>query len=605
MWACIKTVRPARNCQSMPLDLNNNYTNSALRVGDIDPDPDRPVGEFIGNVISNAWVNDEYKHLVLKVHERALKAYAGQMFHLLCPSPDGAEVWMRRPMSVYRVDQAAGEVEFLYKREGRGTQGMATLQPGDEFNLAGPLGVGFKLQPSWKNIVVLGRGVGLATLAPLSQLAAAQGVGVTAILSARHHGVVMSKDLFEGLGARTITVLDSDGSSAVENVERILEELIATGKADAASRQDAQHSRAGGHGADHGLRFRRLLRLRAHLRGRRQACAQACLPGWPGLQHAGGRRMVDLTVKIGDITLRNPVQPASGAFSWEYNDVIDLNRLGALVAKTICREPRLGNPTPRMAETEAGIIQSIGLPGKGIDYFIEHIVPEYAKFKPPLVVSVSSESIEDFAALAAELSVPDVDVIEANISCPTRNATGGNFAMHEDYTRDCIKAIRAKTKKPLWVKLSPNAGDIVSIARAAEDAGADALVIANTFLSLKIRTDNFRPALGNKFGGLVSPALKPIVLRMVYQVAKQVKIPIIGIGGVTKAEDVVEYMLAGASAVGIGYAAFRNPTALITIIEDLEAWCNERGIKKVTELIGAVKDQDMEKDTLVAASSGV
>ena len=297
--------------------------------------------------------------------------------------------------------------------------------------------------------------------------------------------------------------------------------------------------------------------------------------------------MVDLSVKIGAITLQNPVQPASGAFSWEYNDVIDLNRLGALVAKTICREPRVGNPTPRMAETEAGIIQSIGLPGKGIEYFVDHIVPEYAKFTPPLVVSVSSESVEDFAALARELSVPDVDVIEANISCPTRNSTGGNFAMHEDHTRKVIHAIRAATTKPLWVKLSPNAGDIVSIAQAAEEAGADALVIANTF------------------GGLVSPALKPIVLRMVYQVAKMVKIPIIGIGGVTKAEDVVEYMLAGASAVGIGYAGFRNPTALITIIDDLEAWCDERGIKKVTELIGAVRDDDMETDTLVAASAGV
>lgn len=315
--------------------------------------------------------------------------------------------------------------------------------------------------------------------------------------------------------------------------------------------------------------------------------------------------MVDLSVKIGDITLQNPVTPASGAFSWEYNDVIDLNRLGGLVAKTICREPRLGNPTPRMAETEAGIIQSIGLPGKGINYFLDHIVPEYARFKPPLIVSCSSEDIDDFAKLASELSVPDVDVIEANISCPTRNATGGNFAMQEEHTKKVVGALRAATDKPLWIKLSPNAGDIVSIALAAEEAGADCLVIANTFLSLKIRTDNFRPALGNKFGGLVSPALKPIVLRMVYQVAKQVKIPIIGIGGVTKAEDVVEYMLAGASAVGIGYAAFRNPTALITIIDDLEAWCNERGIKSVRELIGAVKDDDMERYTLVAASHGV
>jgi dihydroorotate dehydrogenase electron transfer subunit len=217
----------------MPIDPNTNYTHSALRVGDVDPYPQRLVGEFIGTVVANTAVNDEYKLVVLKVHPHALSAYAGQMFHLLCPSPDGAEVWMRRPMSVYRVDKANGQIEFLYKTEGRGTRGMATLEPGDDFNLAGPLGHGFTLQPSWRNIVVLGRGVGLATLAPLSQLAAEHEVGVTAILSARNPGVVMSQDLFEGLGAKTITVLDSDGSSAVENVEQILESLIAEGKADA------------------------------------------------------------------------------------------------------------------------------------------------------------------------------------------------------------------------------------------------------------------------------------------------------------------------------------------------------------------------------------
>jgi dihydroorotate dehydrogenase electron transfer subunit len=217
----------------MALDPTNNYTNSALRVGDIDPYPQRLVGEFIGAVVANASVNDEYKHIIVKVHAHALTAYAGQMFHLLCPSPDGAEVWMRRPMSVYRVDKANGQIEFLYKTEGRGTRGMAMLEPGDEFNVTGPLGHGFVLEPSWRNIVVLGRGVGLATLAPLSQLAAENKVGVTAILSARNPGVVMSRELFEGLGAETVTVLDSDGSSAVENVETILEGLIAQGKADA------------------------------------------------------------------------------------------------------------------------------------------------------------------------------------------------------------------------------------------------------------------------------------------------------------------------------------------------------------------------------------
>ena len=217
----------------MSFEPCDKYTDSALRVGDMDPYPQRRVGEFIAAVVANDWVNDEYKRMVLAVHARALDAYAGQFFHLLCPSPDGAEVWMRRPMSIYRIDKSNGHLEFLYKAEGRGTRGMATLKAGDEFNIAGPLGVGFWLDPAWKNIVVLGRGVGLATLAPLSQLAAERGVGVTAVLSARNAGVVMSKDLFEGLGARTITVLDTDTSSKVENVATILEQLIGDRKADA------------------------------------------------------------------------------------------------------------------------------------------------------------------------------------------------------------------------------------------------------------------------------------------------------------------------------------------------------------------------------------
>jgi dihydroorotate dehydrogenase electron transfer subunit len=217
----------------MAFEPSDKYTNSALRIGDNNPYPEQLVGEFIAKVASNDWVNGEYKRLVLKVHKDALKASAGQMFHLLCPSPDGAEVWMRRPMSIYRVDRPNSQIEFLYKVEGRGTRGMAMLAPQDDFNVAGPLGKGFRLEPGWKNIVVLGRGVGLATLAPLSQLAAERNVGVTAILSARNAGVVMSKELFDSLGADTIAVVDTDGTSAVENVEKILTGLIAANKADA------------------------------------------------------------------------------------------------------------------------------------------------------------------------------------------------------------------------------------------------------------------------------------------------------------------------------------------------------------------------------------
>lgn len=215
------------------LEHCDKYTDSALRPGDKDLYPGRLVGEFIGIVVGNDWVNKEYKHLVLSVHERALGAYAGQFFHLLCPTPDGAEVWMRRPMSVYRVDAKNGRLEFLYKAEGRGTRGMAMLAKGDEFNIAGPLGHGFAITPAWKNIVVLGRGVGLATLAPLAQLAADEKVGVTAILSARNPSVVMSKDLFESYGAKVVTVLDTDKTSDVDNVEKIIERLIADKKADA------------------------------------------------------------------------------------------------------------------------------------------------------------------------------------------------------------------------------------------------------------------------------------------------------------------------------------------------------------------------------------
>ncbi len=213
--------------------IEDSYSTAAIRIEDQDPEPSRPVGEFICNVATNDWVNDEYKLISLDVHEKALTAAAGQFFHLLCPSPDGAEVWMRRPMSVYRVDKQNRRVEFLYKCEGRGTKGMSTLEAGDEFNISGPLGIGFWLKPEWKNIVVLGRGVGLATLAPLSQLASDQGVGITAILSARNPDVVMSRDLFQSYNADIIEVLDTDGSSEVSNVERIIQSLIGEGKADA------------------------------------------------------------------------------------------------------------------------------------------------------------------------------------------------------------------------------------------------------------------------------------------------------------------------------------------------------------------------------------
>ena len=311
--------------------------------------------------------------------------------------------------------------------------------------------------------------------------------------------------------------------------------------------------------------------------------------------------MVDLSVRIGGLELANPIMPASGAFSTEVGQVIDLNRLGALVAKTVSRHFRAGNPPPRVAELETGMINSIGLPTKGLQYFLDVQVPDYNRFTPPLVASISAETAEDFAAMARDVSVAGVAVIEVNISCPTRAPGGGNFALHDEHTFDVLTGIRAATEKPVWAKLSPNAGDIVAIAIAAEKAGADALVVSNTILGLKFETDTFRPAIGNKFGGISGPGVKPIILRMVYQCAKAVSIPIIGCGGICKVEDVVEYMLAGASAVAVGYITFRNPSAMIALIDGLEAWCEERGIARVADLTGAIRDE-VETDTYAAAS---
>ncbi len=315
--------------------------------------------------------------------------------------------------------------------------------------------------------------------------------------------------------------------------------------------------------------------------------------------------MVDLSVRIGTVELKNPIMPASGCFSTDLAQVMDVNRLGALVAKTVSREYRIGNPPPRVAELECGMINSIGLPTKGIEYFLTHQVPDYARFAPPLVGSISAVTADDFEAMTREVAAhPDVDVIEVNISCPTRNPGGGNFALHEDHTYQVTKRIRSATDKPVWVKLSPNAGDVVAIGLAAEEAGADALVVSNTILGLKINIDTFRPAIGNKFGGISGPGIKPIIVRMVHQVSQRVKIPVIGCGGICKVEDVVEYMLAGATAVMVGYLIFRNPSGLIHLIDELAEWCERRGFARVRDLTGAMIN-DPIADTFAAAAAPI
>lgn len=308
--------------------------------------------------------------------------------------------------------------------------------------------------------------------------------------------------------------------------------------------------------------------------------------------------MIDLSVRVGGLTLANPVMPASGTFAEGLDKVMDFNRLGAFVTKTITRELRPGNPLPRVVERSGGLINAIGIPSKGVPYFIEHTLPYYAGLKPPLVVSISAPTAEDFGELAAEMTRAGVSAIEANISCPNIEEDGKAFAMRASSTETVVRQLRAATSLPLWVKLTPNTGDLPEVARAAEAAGADALVVANTILAMAINLNTFKPCLGNIMGGLSGPAIKPIVLRQVYQCARTVRIPVIGCGGISTTEDAVEYMLAGAAAVQVGTATFVQPAAMTSVIDGLARFCERRDIPRVADLIGAVLNEESDEGEL-------
>jgi dihydroorotate dehydrogenase (NAD+) catalytic subunit len=304
---------------------------------------------------------------------------------------------------------------------------------------------------------------------------------------------------------------------------------------------------------------------------------------------------IDLSVRVGGLDLRNPVMPASGTFAEGLERVMDFNRLGAVVTKTITRELRDGNPLPRVVERPGSLINAIGIPSKGVPDFLNKTMEHYAHYDTPLVVSISAPTAEGFASLAHELSIPGVAAIEANISCPNIEEDGKAFAMSAEPTEKVTRALRAATPLPLWVKLTPNTGDMPAVACAAEAAGADAVVVANTILSMAIDLKTFKPCLGNIMGGLSGPAIKPIILRHVFQCARAVKIPVIGCGGIATAEDAVEYMLAGATAVQVGTATFLQPAAMTTVIDGLERFCLVREIPRIADLIGGVVIEEADE----------
>ena len=302
--------------------------------------------------------------------------------------------------------------------------------------------------------------------------------------------------------------------------------------------------------------------------------------------------MVQLNTKIGSLELKNPVMTASGTFGYgtEYADFMDINRLGAIIVKGTTLNPRQGNPYPRMAETPSGMLNAVGLQNKGVDYFVDHIYPEVRKFQTNVIVNVSGSSIEDYAQCASIINtLDDIPAIELNISCPNVKQGGMAFGVKPESAAQVVSAVRKAYDKTLIVKLSPNVTDITEIARAVEGAGADSVSLINTMLGMAIDAERRRPILSTVTGGMSGPAVKPVALRMVWQVAKAVKIPVIGLGGICSATDAIEFLLAGASAIQIGTANFIDPAISEKVVDGIEDYLTRHGFNSVQEIIGALE----------------
>lgn len=297
-------------------------------------------------------------------------------------------------------------------------------------------------------------------------------------------------------------------------------------------------------------------------------------------------------VMIAGVELKNPVMTASGTFGsgMEYSELVDLNRLGAVVTKGVANVPWAGNPTPRVAETYGGMLNAIGLQNPGIDVFLDRDVPFLQKYDTKIIVNVCGKTVEDYLEVVEKLGDAPVDMLEINVSCPNVKEGAIAFGQKADCLFDITSKIRAKAKQPVIMKLSPNVTDIAEMARAAQAGGADAVSLINTITGMKIDIHRRTFALKNKTGGLSGPAIKPVAVRMVYQASQAVKIPVIGMGGIASAEDAIEFILAGASAVAVGAMNFVNPYLTEEVVSGIEAYMKQYQVENLTDLIGAVRE---------------
>ena len=301
--------------------------------------------------------------------------------------------------------------------------------------------------------------------------------------------------------------------------------------------------------------------------------------------------MIDTSVNVAGVVWKNPVTTASGTFGSgrEFGEWVDLNRLGAVTVKGVADQPWKGNPAPRIAETYGGMLNSVGLQNPGVDYFIQEDIPFLRQFDTKSVVNLCGHTVEEYCAVAEKISEADVDLLELNISCPNVSAGGITFGTDPKMAEYVVQEVKKYTKKPLLVKLTPNVTDITEIARAVESGGADGISLINTLLGMRIDIRRRQPVLANKVGGFSGPAIKPVAVRMVYQVAKVTNLPIVGMGGISTWEDAIEFIMAGATAVAVGTANFTDPLATMRIVSGIESYMEKEGISSLDEIRGIIQ----------------
>ncbi len=519
--------------------------------------------------------------------------------------------YLRRPISV--CDYDATTLTLIYKVVGEGTAQMSRMVAGRELDLLTGLGNGFDVHNAAQRPLLVGGGVGVPPLYNLAKVLLAAGKRVGVVLGFNTADEIFYADEFRALGCDVDLAhgrrfggsqgFRHDGHRRVPPRVRLFLCLRAAADAAGIVRRCAA-GRAALVRRAHGLRFRGLhglfvqnqVRQQAHLQGgarinerrghmvNKQFIAQ---------NRPAEKPAADMSVSLSGLRLDNPVVPASGTFGYgnEFRDFYDINILGSFSFKGTTRDARFGNPTPRIAECTAGMINAVGLQNPGIDAVIAEELPRLKTFfHKPVIANISGFSIEEYAYCCERIDrEPQVGIIEVNVSCPNVRHGGMSFGTSPECAAEVTRAVKAVTTKPVYIKLSPNVTDIVSIARACEEAGADGICLINTLLGMRIDVRKRKAVIANTMGGFSGAAVFPVAVRMVYQVAKACKIPVMGCGGVTTARDVIEMMMAGATAVQVGAANLANPYASKEIVEALPAEMQRLGIGRLSDIIGIVE----------------